>query len=157
MPSTVSPAGGPWEGRDPIGGKTALLRHLHGLLCLRWEKGHVRRHMRDANIVTLYKNKGDRSDCNNYRDISLLSVVGKVFARIVLPHLQSLASSSPCFSSTPSTTARWASTSALEEAANFTTSPDCALRPRSVRSSFVRCCLPTTLRLRPTRRTVCKN
>lgn len=33
--------------------------------------------MRDANIVT----KGERSDCNNYRDISLLSIVGKVFAR----------------------------------------------------------------------------
>lgn len=44
--------------------------------------------MRDANIVTLYKNKGYRCDCNNYRDISLLSVVGKLFARIVLHRLQ---------------------------------------------------------------------
>ena len=44
--------------------------------------------MRDANIVTLYKNKGDRSDCNNYRGISLLSVVGKVFARVALQRLQ---------------------------------------------------------------------
>ncbi|KAG6930718.1 hypothetical protein G0U57_003012, partial [Chelydra serpentina] len=47
--------------------------------------------MRDANIVTLYKNKGDRSDCNNYRGISLLSVVGKVFARVILNRLQKLA------------------------------------------------------------------
>ena len=47
--------------------------------------------MRDANIVTLYKNKGDRSDCNNYRGISLLSVVGKVFARVALTKLQILA------------------------------------------------------------------
>ena len=73
-------------------GKTALLQHLHELLCLCWEKGHVPQDMRDANIVTLYKNKGDRSDCNNYRGISLLSVVGKVFARVVLARLQSLAS-----------------------------------------------------------------
>lgn len=47
--------------------------------------------MRYANIVTLYKNKGDRSDCNNYRGISLLSIVGKLFARLVLNRLQQVA------------------------------------------------------------------
>lgn len=47
--------------------------------------------MRDAKIITLYKNKGDRSDCNNYMGISLPSVFGKVFARVVLSHLQVLA------------------------------------------------------------------
>lgn len=47
--------------------------------------------MRDANIITLYKNKGDRRDCNNYRGISLLSVVGKAFPRVVLNRLQVLA------------------------------------------------------------------
>ncbi|KAL7879699.1 hypothetical protein SRHO_G00019530 [Serrasalmus rhombeus] len=39
----------------------------------------------------LYKNKGDRSDCNNYRGISLLSTVGKLYARVLLVHLQQLA------------------------------------------------------------------
>ncbi|KAI0208446.1 hypothetical protein LSAT2_006873, partial [Lamellibrachia satsuma] len=48
--------------------------------------------MRDATIVTLYKNKGDRSDFNNYRGISLLSIVGKAFARVLLIRLQKLAS-----------------------------------------------------------------
>ena len=48
--------------------------------------------MRDANIVTLYKNKGDPSDCNNYRGISLLNSTGKVFARVTLTRLQSIAS-----------------------------------------------------------------
>ena len=43
--------------------------------------------MRNAKIITLYKNKGDCSDCNNYRGISLLSIVGKVFARVVLVKL----------------------------------------------------------------------
>ena len=47
--------------------------------------------MRDAKIVTLYKNKGDRSDCNNYRGISLLSIVGKLYSRVVLMRLQKLA------------------------------------------------------------------
>ena len=40
--------------------------------------------MRDANIVTLYKNKGARRACNNYQGISLLSIVIKLFARVVL-------------------------------------------------------------------------
>ena len=44
-----------------------------------------------AKIITLYNNKGYRSDCNNYRGISLLSIVGKVFARVVLARLQVLA------------------------------------------------------------------
>ena len=46
--------------------------------------------MRDAKIVILYKNKGDRSD-NYYRGISLLSIVGKLYARVVLMRLQKLA------------------------------------------------------------------
>ena len=46
--------------------------------------------MRDAKIVNLFKNKGDRNDCNNYHGISLLSIVGKVFARVVLARLQIL-------------------------------------------------------------------
>ena len=46
--------------------------------------------MRDAKIVTLYKNKGERSDCNNYRGISLLSTVGKVYARVMLARLRQL-------------------------------------------------------------------
>jgi len=72
-------------------GKDVLLKHLHELLCQCWEEGQVPQDMRDCNIVTLYKNKGDRSDCNNYRGISLLSIVGKVFARVILNRLQKLA------------------------------------------------------------------
>ncbi|XP_037803948.1 uncharacterized protein LOC119598373 [Penaeus monodon] len=40
---------------------------------------------------SLYKNKGDCSDCNNYCGISLLSIVGKAFVREVLNRLQLLA------------------------------------------------------------------
>ena len=47
--------------------------------------------MRDANTVTLYKNKGDRGDCNNYRGISLLNIISKLFAKIVLMKLRVLA------------------------------------------------------------------
>ena len=47
--------------------------------------------MKDVNIFTLYKNKGDRADCNNYCVISLLSIVGKLLASVVLKRLQVLA------------------------------------------------------------------
>ena len=71
--------------------KSALLIPLHNLLVKCWEEGAVPQDMRDAKIITLYKNKGERSDCNNYRGISLLSIVGKVYARVVLARLQKLA------------------------------------------------------------------
>lgn len=47
--------------------------------------------MRDSNIITLYKNKGDCSDCNNYPEMSLLNIIGKAFSRLVLNKLQTLA------------------------------------------------------------------
>ena len=71
-------------------GKEALIEPLHAILCKCWEEGSVPQDMRDAKIITLYKNKGDRSDCNNYRGISLLSIVGKIFARVILSRLQFL-------------------------------------------------------------------
>ena len=71
--------------------KTTLLQPLHEVLCECWNEGAVPQDMRDAKIVTLYKNKGERSDCNNFRGISLLSIVGKVFGRVILVRLQKLA------------------------------------------------------------------
>lgn len=43
--------------------------------------------MRDVSVVIFYKNKGDRSDCYNYRGILFFSIVGKVFVRVVLGRL----------------------------------------------------------------------
>lgn len=69
---------------------SSLFSRLHELLVLCWKETAFPQDMRDAKIITLYKNKGERSDCNNYRGISLLSIVGKVFARVVLERLQVL-------------------------------------------------------------------
>ena len=41
---------------------------------------------RNDKIVILYKKKGDGSDCNNFRGIYLLSIVGKLYARFLLLH-----------------------------------------------------------------------
>ncbi|CAH2104692.1 unnamed protein product [Euphydryas editha] len=43
-----------------------------------------------SRIKALYKNRGDRSCCDSYRGISLLSVPGKVFARVLLNRLMKL-------------------------------------------------------------------
>lgn len=71
--------------------KESLLPHLHQVLLNCWRKGTVPQDMKDSTIITLYKNKGVRHDCNNYRGISLLSIVGKTIARVILPRLQILA------------------------------------------------------------------
>ena len=44
-------------------------------------------HWRDAEVVPMPK-KGDLHDCDNWRGISLLDIVGKVFARILQERLQ---------------------------------------------------------------------
>ena len=67
------------------------LDNLHELLCRCWEEGSVPQEMRDCIIITLYKNKGDRSDRNNYRGISLLCIAGRLFSRVALYRLQKLA------------------------------------------------------------------
>ena len=43
---------------------------------------------KDALIVTIYKRKGDRRDCDNHCGISLLSITGKVLAKIMLNRLK---------------------------------------------------------------------
>ena len=71
--------------------KSTLLVSLHKLLTQCWKEGSVPQDMRDSNIITLCKNKGDCSDWNNYHGMSLLSIIGKLFACIILHRLQILA------------------------------------------------------------------
>ena len=67
-------------------GADNLFSRLHQLITNAWEVGSVPQAWKDASIVTIYK-KGDRTDCGNYRGISLLSIAGKIFARILLNRL----------------------------------------------------------------------
>ena len=43
--------------------------------------------LKDTSIVHLYKRKGNRQTCDNHRDISLLSIAGKILARVLLNRL----------------------------------------------------------------------
>ena len=44
-----------------------------------------------AVIVPLYKSKGERTECKNYRGISLFSVVGKIYAGILVDRVRRVA------------------------------------------------------------------
>ena len=70
--------------------KATLLLLLHKVLCQCWRQGTVPQDTSDSKIITLYKNKSERNDCNNCRGISLLSIAVKVFARVILIRLQKL-------------------------------------------------------------------
>src|SRR5678815_4862183 len=51
-------------------------------------EGIVPRDWRRAVIVPLYKDKGDKGNCRNYRGISVLSVVGKIYAGILVERVR---------------------------------------------------------------------
>ena len=57
---------------------------MHHLFTKLWEAAELLQDLKDASNVTIYKNKGDKRDCNNYCGISLLSVAGKCLAKIIL-------------------------------------------------------------------------
>ena len=68
------------------GGSTIRMQ----LLCLYkqcWRQGVIPQDFKDADLVHLYKNKGDSKVCDNHRGISLLSIAGKIYARILLNRL----------------------------------------------------------------------
>ena len=65
-------------------GGTALVDQLTSLFQAFWEKGELPQDLKDANIMHLYKNKGEKASCDNHRGISLLSIAGKILARILL-------------------------------------------------------------------------
>ena len=69
------------EPAEPI-----VLERFHAILVEVWTGGEVPQQWKDATIKVLY-NKSDRSNCNNYRRISLLSHAGKVLLKIVANRL----------------------------------------------------------------------
>ena len=66
-----------------------LALHLHQLILLIWRTEEITSDLQDADIVKIFK-KGDKSDCGNYRGISLLATARKIIARILanrqVPH-----------------------------------------------------------------------
>ena len=73
-------------------GWTTLVHHLHRLFLKIWDNEEVPQELKDASMVTIFK-KGSRTECGNYRGISMLSVAGKILAKVLLNRLQPLSES----------------------------------------------------------------
>ncbi|XP_029766781.1 uncharacterized protein LOC112117806 [Terrapene carolina triunguis] len=67
--------------------RPAALAAFHSVIINIWEDENIPQDLRDATIVSLFKNKGSKAECGKYRGISLLSVGGKIIARIILNRL----------------------------------------------------------------------
>ena len=73
IPAEIYKCGGP-----------ALICRVLQLFRLIWQQETVSQDLKDASVIHLYKLKGNRQDCNNDRGIPLLSIAGKILARILL-------------------------------------------------------------------------
>lgn len=67
-----------------------LKRDLPGLYNVCWTNVYVPQDFRDAAIVTIHKKRGLRSECGNHSGISLLSIAGKILAKIILKHIKGI-------------------------------------------------------------------
>ena len=67
------------------GGDT-LLQKLIDLFCRMWDEEVIPQQLKEASIVHLFK-KGNCQLCDNYRGISLLTIAGKLLARVMLNRL----------------------------------------------------------------------
>ena len=73
-------------GKDDItrgmikGGSNRVVDWIWRLCNMACDSDFVPKDGRSAVIVPLYKGKGERTECSNYRSISLLSAVGKIYA-----------------------------------------------------------------------------
>ena len=72
IPAEVYKAGG-----LPMAEKLTELFH-----CM-WRKEAIPQEFKDASIIHLYKRKGNPQVCDNHRGISLLSIAGKILAKIL--------------------------------------------------------------------------
>jgi len=65
-----------------------ISRQTHNFILGIWGGGSVLKDWINAILVSIYKGKGSKSNCGDYRGISLLGSVGKVFARLLLDRLE---------------------------------------------------------------------
>jgi hypothetical protein len=67
-------------------GAEALHLEIHKLIKLIWNKEELPHQWRESVVVPVHK-RGDKTDCSNYRGMSLLSTSYKILSNILLSTL----------------------------------------------------------------------
>jgi hypothetical protein len=63
-----------------------LCSEIHRLICCIWNKEELPQQWKESITVPIHE-KGDKTDCNNYRGISLLSTTYKILSNFLLARL----------------------------------------------------------------------
>ena len=67
---------------------TPVAKKMTELFHIMWRKEAIPQEFKDASIIHLFKRKGNPQLCDDHRGISLLSIAGKVLARVLLSRLK---------------------------------------------------------------------
>ena len=70
--------------RDLQSRRSSSCRELFHIM---WRKEAIPQEFKDATIIHLFKRKGNPQVCDNHRGISLLSIAGRILARVLLNRL----------------------------------------------------------------------
>ena len=69
-------------------GGEPIIRWLFEFFTDVWKNEQMVKEWSMTTLIKLYKNKGDRKICDNYRGIALLNTTSKIFSRIILNRIQ---------------------------------------------------------------------
>ncbi|CAF4230155.1 unnamed protein product [Rotaria magnacalcarata] len=71
-------------------GGESVIRWLFYFFTDVWKNEQMAKEWSITTLIRLYKNKGDKKVCDNYRGIALLNATSKIFSRIILNRIQGL-------------------------------------------------------------------
>ena len=74
----------------------ALHLRLYNFIFDCWSAKCILQHLKNANIIPVYKQKGDQAECGNSSGISLLSLAGNVLEQVLLEDVDLILPESQC-------------------------------------------------------------
>ena len=86
----------PAEGKDEIPAELykaagpEAINVFHDIISHIWEEDKMPEDFCNSLIIALYKNKGSKANCENYRGISVLSITGKILDLVILNWLHTM-------------------------------------------------------------------